>query len=182
MSDEKTAGDIELEKVHRCLRFNSIFFWIGILIMAAGFLTDFLKLEVRINTGILLLVAWLFLGGTRIISVISGGFRTIFQPDYITVTTYSDGSKSYDSGSIFSRLLSRIIGILVAFFIGPFVTCIHLIILIFKYLIYKVVGKGKTTLVPSGLIIIIIDIIFITAFITLIIFTWFVDPSQLIQQ
>jgi len=164
----------DLERVHRSLRLNSIIFWIGISIMAVGFLNDLLNNHFNINNGVLLLISWLVLGGIKVISVIFGGMGTLFQPDYFIVTTFSDGRRETSSHS---NILGKLIGILFAFFIGPFVTCIHLIILIFKYLIMKAITKEKTDIVPSGLTIIIIDIVFIAAFVTLIIFAWFVNPS-----
>jgi len=159
-----------LESVHRSLRFNSIFFWIGIFIIGIGLLIDLLNINTDINSGVLILVSWLVLGGIKVIAVIFGGLGTLFQPAYMVVTTYSDGSR--ETSSHFG-ILGKLIGIIIAFFIGPFVTCLHLIILIIKYLVLKVITKEETDIVPSGLIIIIIDLLFIVAFLTLIRFAWF---------
>jgi len=168
-----TYGDFimsDLERVHRCLRLNSIIFWIGILLMAIGLLDDLFDLNINIDMGILFLSSWLVLGGLKTISVIFGGLGTLFQPSYMVETTYSDGRRETSSHS---GILGKLIGILIAFFIGPFVTCIHLIILIIKYLVIKAITKEKTSIIPSGLIIIIINLIFIAAFLALIRFAWF---------
>ena len=160
----------DLESVHRSLRFNSIFFWIGISIIGIGLLIDLLGVNININSMVLVLVSWLALGGIKVIAVIFGGLGTLFQPAYMIVTTYSDGHQETSSHY---GILGKFIGIIIAFFIGPFVTCLHLIILIIKYLVLKAITKEKTTIVPSGLIIIIIDLVFIIAFLTLIKFAWF---------
>ena len=176
MSDADTARDEnvqKLERVHRSLRLNSIFFWIGILIMATALLIDIFDKDNTIKTGVLFLPSWLILSGLRVFSVIFGGLGTLFRPDYITVTTYSDGSRVTSSQSLGARIFSRFMGILIGLFIGPFVTCIHLIVLICMYSILKATTRAKSTIVPSGLVIIIIDLVLIAGFITLIIFAWF---------
>jgi len=176
MSDTNSVRDENvnrLERVHRSLRLNSIFFWIGILIMAVALLIDIFDKDNTIKTGVFLLPSWLVLSGLKVFSVIFGGLGTLFRPDYIVVTTYSDGRQTTHSQSFLERFFARFMGIIFALFIGPFVTCIHLIILIFTYLILKATTRAKSTIVPSGLVIIIIDLVLIAGFITLIIFAWF---------
>jgi len=176
MSDADVVRDEnveKLERIHRSLRLNSIFFWIGILIMVAAFIIDLFDKDNTIKTGFFIFPSWLALSGLRVFSVIFGGFGALFKPDYVTVTTYSDGSRVTSSQSFLERIFSRFMGILIGLFIGPFVTCIHLIILIITYSILKATTRAKSTIVPSGLVIIIIDLVLIAGFITLIIFAWF---------
>jgi len=174
MSDENVE---KMERVHRALRFNSIFFWVGILLMATGLLLTLFDKDYSSKVdGTFILIAWVVLGGARIISVIFGGWGTLFNTEYIITvkTTYSDGTSSVrnESPFLFERIGFKLIGIFLAIVIGPLVTCIHLIIQIIKYLFWKLITKAKTTLKPSGLILIIIDLVLIVGFLGLIIYTF----------
>jgi len=174
MSDVSNANDAKLESVHRSLRFRSIFFWVGVFLMGVGFFLDALKLENNNIMAIFIVTSWFVLCGPSVKSAVFGGWGGVFTPDYVKVTTYSDGSKTYENSSVMWKIFGKLFFICLILIIGPILTCIHLTILIIKYSIIKKRDKANSTLKPSGKILIILDLIFIVAILAVIIYAWFI--------
>jgi len=166
-----------LERIHRALRFNSIIFWVGIVFMAMAVLIGLLSKDNINNLAFIFSsIGYIALGGVRVVAIIFGGLKTLFDVEYIikVKTTYSDGTSSVrdDTPLFYERAIFKLIGILFAVLIGPFVTCIHLIIQIIKYSLWKLISKEKSTLKPSGLVLILIDLALIAGIIGLIIYAF----------
>lgn len=163
-----SGGNItKLEGINKVLRFTSIFWCVGILLFLISFIGINYLPSMRMSKTPLLLMAigWGIIGLPKIIAVLFGGIGdALFGPlkaDYAVVTVDGLGRTiSSDGGaqSITTNFIGRIVQLIVIYIIGGFVTIIHLIILSIMYVITSIAAKEKSTVVPNGFIIILINI------------------------
>ena len=176
MSDDvvtRAATPVEkLEAVHRELRFNSVFFWIGWMLLGIGFFN--MQMGYGLWSGIFTVllgstlgemfmrVGWGIIGLPKIIAMLFGGFGAALKGplvDYEVVTTYGNGRVVSDGGaqSMQTNIILKLILIGVLYLLGGIITIFHLITLTFKYMGLRV--KANPILKPTGLVIMILNIL-----------------------
>jgi len=183
MSDDvetRAATPVEkLEAVHRELRKNSIFFFIGWLLfcigltnlgmgyglwfkISSGFSAQFLSVLFGDDLGaIFMRVGWGIIGLPKIIAMLFGGFGSALKGplvDYEVVTTYGNGRVVSDGGaqSMQTNIIIKLILIVVLYVLGGVITILHIIILSFKYMGLRT--KARPILKPTGLVIMILNV------------------------
>jgi hypothetical protein len=156
----------KLENINKVLRYNSIFFAVGMLLLLISGMG--LKYAMEFTNKLpdtLCGIAWGIIGLPKIIAVLFGGIgNALFGPlkaDYEVVTVDRFGNTvSSDGGaeSMNINLIGRIIQLVILYLLGALVTIIHLIILSIRYVITSITTKAKSSVIPNGFIIIIINI------------------------
>ncbi len=119
----------------------AIFFVIGWAIIAISFGYESSPLFIILGSAVL--------GFPSLKVIYRGGFRAAFNTDYYIVTTYADGHQEtqYD---FTGNLVFKILGVLIAVFLGVAITPIRMLLFMSKYRKYqKELGVAKPSLMES---------------------------------
>jgi len=170
MSDAKVA---KLEGINKVLRWNSLFFIVGFIIifLIRDFIPrgmEYVRLRSTLST-----IGWIIIGLPKIFAVLRGGIgNAIFGPlraDYEVQTVDGFGRILSSDGGALSMQMSLIfkliqLGAIVA--LGGILTTLHVIFLSFKYAATALITKAKSSVIPNGFMIILINIlVFVGTFI-----------------
>jgi hypothetical protein len=158
MSDAKVA---KLEGINKALRFNSIFYAVGMFMVLYFSVFNSGMLG---HSALAFWFPWIVLGLPKIIAMLFGGLgSTIMGPlkaDYEVVTVdglgrtvSSDGGFQSMQMNFFVKLIQ--IGAMVV--IGGFITILHVIVLSIKYIATALSTKAKSSVKPNGFVIILIN-------------------------
>ena len=155
------ANVAKLEGINKVLRFNSIFLCVGVF-----FIIALQQIVGGFNASKVMSIGWIIIGLPKIISVLFGGLgAAIMGPlkaDYEVVTVDGLGRTiSSDGGaqSMQVNFLIKLIQIGVILAIGGIFTILHVIILSIRYAAIAFTTKAKSSVIPTGNIIILINLI-----------------------
>ncbi|MDR2965294.1 MAG: hypothetical protein LBU88_05925 [Treponema sp.] len=144
MSDVQVSIEDKMAAVYKRILTTVIFICIGWAVIMIG------TLGFRSPIAILgfLIAPWPMLG-----RMLKGGFGAMFNmPEYVVITTHSDGSKSSDGGaeSKLMNLFFKCILLAIGVFIGTIATIIYLVILLIQYIALYVQAKPKPVFLRSA--------------------------------
>jgi hypothetical protein len=91
-------------------------------------------------------IGYLLIALPMAIRVYMSGFLSLFQlPEYVVITTYSDGSKESDHGmeSFFSNMLFKILGIVIVLGTAPFLMLLQMLIRWTTFIVKCLIGKDR---------------------------------------